>query len=480
MNKQIVYRSLAVAIVALSFTRCKIPAAVKPREEKRTVPASYSGTSETDTSNMATLQWRNYFSDPYLVALIDTALKNNQELNITVQELEIARNEIRARKGEYLPFLGLRGGAGVDKVARYTNIGAMEANTQIKPGKEMPEPLPDYMFSAYASWEIDIWRKLRNAKKAASLRYIASMEGRNFTITNLIAEIADNYYELLALDNQLEIVKRNVEIQSNVLRIVKLQKEAAKVTELAVRRFQAQVLNTQSLQYGIQQRIVETENEINFLLGRFPQHVDRDVAGFERLTPAAVRAGLPVQLLDNRPDIRRAEQELAAAKLDVKVAKARFYPSLGLNAQIGYQAFDPAYLLKTPESLLYSIAGDLAAPIVNRNGIKAAYYSANARQMQAVYNYERTVLNAYIEVANQVSNMKNLDSTYSIKSNQVETLAQSVTISNDLFRSARADYMEVLMTQRDALEARFDLIETKMKQMNATVNIYRALGGGWK
>ncbi len=311
------------------------------------------------------------------------------------------------------------------------------------------------------------------------MRYLSSVEGRNFMVTNLVAEIANSYYELLALDNQLDIVKKNIEIQNDALEIVKRQKEAARVTELAVRRFQAQVLNTQSLQYGIQQSIIETENRINFLIGRFPQAVPRDTTTFSSPLRDDIRAGLPSQLLANRPDIKQAELNLAAAKLDVKVAKARFYPSLGISAGIGLQAFDPTFLVKTPESLIYTLTGDIVAPLVNRNSIKAAYYSANAMQIQAVYNYERTILNAYIEVANQLAKVGNLANSYDLKAQQVQALMESTIIANDLFKSARADYMEVLLTQRDVLESRFELVETKKQQLNALVNIYQALGGGW-
>ncbi len=470
------YQYIGIACLSLSYAACA-PAIVSKTENK-SVPASYGGS--TDTANSATIQWREYFDDPYLKALIDTALKNNQELNITLQEIQIARNEVRVRKGEYLPFLGLKAGGGVDKVARYTNIGAMEATTDIEPGRPMPEPVPDYMFGAFANWELDIWRKLRNAKKAAVSRYLGTAEGKNFVVTNLVAEVANSYYELLALDNRLEIVKKNVEIQGRALEIVKLQKIAARVTELPVRKFEAEVLKTKSLQYDIQQRITETENKINFLLARYPQSIPRTGSGFFDLPPKNIQSGLPAQLLANRPDIRRAEQNLAAAKLDVKIARARFYPSLAISAGIGYRAFNPSYLLNTPESILYTMAGDLAAPLVNRNAIKAAYSSANAAQVQAVYDYERALLNGYMEVANQLAMIDNLGKSYNLKSQQVEALSQSIDISNDLFKSARADYMEVLMTQRDALEARFELVETKLRQMNATVNIYRALGGGWK
>jgi outer membrane protein, multidrug efflux system len=239
-------------------------------------------------------------------------------------------------------------------------------------------------------------------------------------------------------------------------------------------------MRTRSLQFDIQQRIVETENRINFLIGRYPQPIPRNTQDFGTLVPNTIYAGIPAQLLENRPDIKQAELELVAAKLDVKAAKANFYPSLHISAGVGFQAFDPSYLVKTPQSLLYSLAGDLAAPLINRNAIKALYYSANAKQIQAIYHYERTLLNAYIEVANQLSNISNLAASYDLKANQVQALTQSITISNNLFRSARADYMEVLLTQRDALESKFELIETKKQQMNATVNMYRALGGGWK
>lgn len=448
------------------------------KEANKSVPESYA--ESTDSTNTADVKWQDYFTDAHLNALIDTALSNNQELNITMQEIEIARNEARARKGEYMPFLNFGAGAGVDKPARYTSKGANDATTDIKPGMEMPDPLPDYMFGLNATWEVDIWHKLRNARESALRRYAASVEGKNFMVTNLIAEIARSYYELLALDNELDIVNKNIEIQSNALQIVKMQKQAARVTELAVRKFEAEVFHTKSLQYDIQQEIVETENRINFLVGRFPQKIERSSEAFANLIPDTIHSGVPSQLLQNRPDVRQAELELAASKLDVKVAKAKFYPTVGISAGIGYRAFDPQYLIKTPQSLLFSLAGDMAAPLINRAAIKASYYSANAKQIQAIYNYEKTVLNAYIEVSNQLAKINNMEKSYELKSKEVDALTESINISNGLFRSARADYMEVLLTQRDALESKFELIETKQQQMNAFVNMYKALGGGWK
>lgn len=476
MFKQKIYKILGLAIIVATYNACKVPDFAQRNENKNT-PASFN--TSVDSTNTGAVQWRSFFTDPNLVSLIDTALKNNQELNITLQEIEVAKNEIKAKKGELLPTVGYRVGAGLDKVGRYTSSGAGDASTEITPGKGVPEVLPDYAFGLQANWEADIWHKLRNSKKAAVDRYLSTVEGKNFVITNLIAEIANTYYELLAQDNQLEIVKQNIALQSNALELMKIQKQATRVTELAVRKFEAEVLSSKSLEFDIQQDITESENKINYLLGRFPQPIVRDRNAFTLLVPPTIQAGLPAQLLANRPDIKQAEYDLEAAKLDVKVAKAQFYPSLGISASIGYQAFNPSYLLRTPESLIYSLAGDLAGPLINRNAIKAEYLTANAKQLQAVFNYEKTILNGYIEVANQISNISNLQKSYDLKSKQIVALTQSIEISNDLFRAARADYFEVLMTQRDALQSKLELIETKKQQLNAVVNIYHALGGGW-
>lgn len=475
-RNNILIKSTFILGISLLVSSCK-SIWVNEKAVNKSVPSSFQDSK--DSSNSAKIQWKDFFHDPNLNVLIDSALHNNQELNITIQELQIARNEVRVRKGEYLPFVGGATSVGVDKVGRYTSKGSSEANTEIKPGKATPEPLPDFMLGIYASWEVDIWHKLRSAKESAFKRYLASVEGKNFLVTNLVAEISNSYYELLALDNQLEIVKQNIEIQSNALKIVKQEKEATKVTELAVRKFEAEVFHTQSLQFDIQQRIIEVENRINFLVGRFPQPVVRSSQAFSTMIPDSIYSGLPSQLLENRTDIKQAELGLSAAKLDIKVAKASFYPSLNLSSGLGLQAFNPALLVKAPQSMLYSLAGDLVAPLINKNALKANYSSANARQIQAVYTYEKTVLNAYIEVVNQLSKINNLKQSYALKDKQVQALNQSITISTNLFKSAKADYMEVLLTQRDALESKFDLIETKMQQMNAMVNVYRALGGGW-
>lgn len=482
---RLLHGSLPVALVCtLALSGC-VPDLNQPeaRDARTATPESFgpaadeaatAGGEEAAARSTALVDWKAYFTDPHLQALIGTALDNNQELNIRIQEIMIAQSEIMARQGEYLPKVGVGVGAGLEKVGSWTSQGKSDEADGV------PELLQNYRFGFDASWEVDIWKKLRNAAQAARYRYLASIEGRNFMLTQLVAEIANSYFELLAFDNQLEVLKKNIEIQTDALKVVRLQKEAARVTQLAVQRFEAEVLKNRSRQFVLEQKIIEAENRINFLVGRFPQPVARDASTFTAPLPNIVQAGVPSQLLDNRPDVRQAALQLEAAKLDVSVAKARFYPSLSIEAGVGYEAFNLKHLITTPESTFFGLAGGLVAPLLNRQGIKADYFAANAAQMQAVLNYERAILHAFTDVANQLAMIKNLQQSYTLEAQQVETLGQAIEVSNTLFQSARADYMEVLLTRRDSLDAQMDLIETRAKQRHALVNVYQALGGGWR
>lgn len=456
---------------------CKVPMTVESPAIK-SIPKQYADV--LDTTDIGNIQWRNYFSDPYLVDLIDTAIQNNPELYITLQDIEIARNKIMMKDGQLLPLVSVGGGLGLEKVGRYTSSGAGDASTEITPGKKVPDNLTDINMGLAASWEADIWGKLHNAKKTAFTEYLASKEGKNFVLTNLVSEIANNYYELLALDNELEIIRQSIRLQQNQLEIVKVQKQASVVSELAVKQFEAQLLSSQGLEYETLQKITETENNINFLLGRYPVRIQRNPASLDSLFPPQVQSGIPSQLLRNRPDIRQAELELTAAKLDIKTAQLEFLPSLGIGGRLGLQSFSPAYIYKIPESLLYSLVGDLTGPIVNRKVLMAEFKNANARQIQALYNYQKTILNGFREVSNEFSNIDNLSKMYSLKFTESEVQNQSIDIANDLFKSARANYLEVLTAQREALETKLELVEIKKVQLNNVVGLYRALGGGWK
>ncbi|WP_427551642.1 TolC family protein [Methylomonas sp. MS20] len=469
---------LVTALAMAVLQACGIPDMTKKTADTQLPEQFKPGVNEQTSA--ATVKWQDFFDDPQLRGLIDTAVANNKEINIMAQRISIAENEIQARKGEYMPFVKLGASAGGDKTAQYTRNGAVEDSLNIAKGQPFPAFLGDYKFGLFSTWEIDIWKKLRNATQVAVYDYMASGEGRNFLVTNLVAEVAHAYYELIALDNQLENLRQNIAIQQNGLQVVRQLQTFARTTTLAVKRYEAEVAKNQARKYEIEQQITVVENRINTLLGRTPQPIARTSAGFMDIKPKALSAGLPSELLQNRPDIRKAELELKAADLNIDVARANFYPSFGIKAGIGFQAFALKYLINTPESLAAMVAGELVAPLVNKNAITAEYKNANAKQVQAAYEYEQSIITAYAEVANQISNIDNLDKNYQLKRQQVDSLVKSIEVANQLFISARADYLEVLLTQRDALEAKKELIETKQKQISAMVDLYKALGGGWQ
>ena len=467
-------------LVLLSLQACSVPK-LATRTASVPLPTAFTDSTGRDTvAALAGQSWNELFGDPYLRQLVDSALVNNREVNIALQRIGVARNEIQARRGEYLPSVNIGVAPEVEKVGRYTRNGAIEENLEITEEQYFPKFLPNFQAGLYASWELDVWNKLRNARKVAVFEYLATVEGRNFLVTNLVAEVANSYYELLALDSQLRNLQNTLAIQEDALRVVNLLQQAGRSNSLAVRRFEAEIQKNRSELYSIQQEVAATENRLNFLVGRTPQPVARQSDDFLTLQPAVFQTGVPSQLLTNRPDIRQAELELAAADLNIQVARANFLPNFGIRAGLGYQAFNPRYLLRTPESLMLSLAGDAVAPLVNRNAIQAEYQNAGARQVQAAYEYEQSILRAYQEVSTQLSNIDNLAGTYRLKEEQVASLNQATDISNQLYQSARADYMEVLLTQRDALEARTELIDTKREQLSAVVNLYQALGGGWR
>jgi len=479
-----IYNKRYIAAIALSLVLagCKAPMATVVKDEvKENIPQNFNQQDQGDTNNNSgTTPWRQFFTDPNLVALIETALKNNQELMITLQEIEIAKSGVLAKKGRLTPTVSAGIGAGVKKAGRYTSEGAGDATTEIEPGKEMPDPLGNFEGGLMANWEVDIWKKLRTEKESAVAHYLSTVEGKNFILSNLIEEVADNYYELLALDNQLDIIQQYTKLQQRALEISKIQKEAAAATELAVKKFEAELAKSKASEFTIRQEITEKENEINALCGRFPQPIVRSKGDFMSMIPQTVYTGIPSQLLANRPDIKQAELELKSSKLDVEAARKEFYPSLEISATLGLEAFKPSYLVKLPESMAASLVGELAGPLINKSAIKANFQTADARQIQALYEYDKTILNAYLDVANLMSKVKNIDQYYKLKSEETQALEKSIDIANQLFKNSRADYLEVLLNQRDALDAKMELVEAKQKQLSTVVDIYKSLGGGWK
>lgn len=446
------------------------------REPDTTVPDAYSAGGEASggEAQASIVDWRTFFADPNLAALIDEALEHNQELNIAVQDVLITHNEVLARRGDILPLVSFGADVGVEHVGEHTSQGESDRATGLS------ATLPSYSLGLYASWEVDAWRRLRNLRDAAINRYLASVEGRSFMVTRIVAEIATSYYELMALDRKLELLESTIALQQQSVEMVQLQFQAARATAVAVARFEAELRRYQAQELEIRQRIVETENRIHFLVGRFPRPIERSSAAFLELAPPNVRVGLPGELLTNRPDIRQAELELEATRFDVRAARARYFPSLRLDAGVGYESVSARRLFNTPSSMLFGVLGNIFAPLLNRRAITAAYFTADAQQQRAVLVYEQSILRGYLDVVNRMNLIENRTRGLTLREEQVERLNQSIELSVQLFNAARADYLEVLTARRDALEAQLELIETKEGQLSASVGLYQALGGGWR
>jgi multidrug efflux system outer membrane protein len=484
------YRVVTVLLFTLVFNSCAPTLPVRKTESDlfKEIPKEFpkfqkdgeKGEGKDKNLLKRPTSWQEFFKDEKLKNLINLALKRNLELLAIEQEVKISENEIMEKEGEYIPKLGIGLGIEREKVGEYTSQGVSDANNEYESGKRVPEVLDNKKMGLYSSWEVDIWKKLRNASKSAYYRFLASQEGRRFLTIKTIAEVANSYFELLALDKQLEIVNRYIEVLNQAQELLSLQLQAAKVTALAVKRFEAEVLKNKGLRYELKQRIVETENKLNRLAGRFPQKIERSTVDLIDINFYDFENGVPTDLLENRPDIKRATMLLESRKLDVKVAKARFYPSLSIDAAVGFEGFNSTHLYQSPASLFYNLGANLTAPLLNRKAIKADYFASNNRQIQAIYEYEQTLLNAYSEVINLLSKINNLNQSYAIKEKQVEAMKKSAEISNVLFNAARVDYVEALITQRDSLEAQVEMVEVKKDQLSSYVNLFRALGGGYK
>jgi NodT family efflux transporter outer membrane factor (OMF) lipoprotein len=467
---------MMLSVGIMTFTSC-VPAK-QALPDPAGLPSEFD-VARTSSSSAASLPWNDYYQDANLRGLIEEALTNNQELKIGAQNVNAAGYLIQARTGEFLPFVKVAGAVDQEKVGLYTRNGSVEHQLTIA-GEEFPEPLNNYFGALQVSWELDLWKKLRNERNAARNEFFASQEGQHLLQTSIVAEVAQLYYELIALDAQIGLIEQNIGLQENALKIVKLQKIAGETTELAVKRFEAELAKNKGAIFQVRQQVAISEREMNFLLGRASGTIVRDQSGLETMLDRPTGSGTPTDLIVNRPDVKRAEYELEAAKLDVKAARAAFLPNVGLGGQIGLNAFDPKYLVHTAESMTYALAGDLVGPLVNRKAIRAQFHTASARQIQALVEYEKTLILAYLEVGNQLSAEGNLSQSYTYQKEQVAAVITAVEISNTLFQNARADYMEVLLTQREALEAKTELVETQLSLVQTKVGLYKSLGGGWR
>jgi NodT family efflux transporter outer membrane factor (OMF) lipoprotein len=358
-------------------------------------------------------------------------------------------------------------------------VGNFDTNLSpnIDEKQHIPIPTSDYFLGFRSSWELDIWGKLKDRKRAAYSRFLASQKGRQWLATQIVSQVAAMYYELLALDNQLKIVQRNISLQQSGLEIVEAQMAGGRATALAVRQFKAQVLQTRGAAINIRRSIAATENALNSLLGRFPIEVPRDSSLMSKVVPDRLQTGIPAEVLLRRPDIQEAELELLASKADISAARKALLPSLSLNPYVGLNAFK-APLVFSPASIVGGIAGSLVGPIINRSALKNGVKIANASQASAFYNYQKNIVQGYNEVMTQLQSIDNLKKSYSLKTMQVETLKEAVATANDLYLAGYASYLEVIVAQGSVLNAELEQTDIKKETFDSVINLYRALGGG--
>jgi len=448
-------------------------------------PKTFTQAPLTDTISIGATPWRQFFQDPALVGLIDTALQQNLDLRVAVQRVEVFQAQYLARRGALLPTVSATGTGGLDRYGEYTLNGVGNYDTNFSQNtlgnRRIPGPLvPDLFVGLRSSWEIDIWGKLRSRRKAAYLRVLGSQQGRNLVVTNVVADVARAYYELLTLDNQLATLLRNARFQQEGLRLIRIQKKAGRVTELAVQQFAAQALRTESLAYGTRQRITETEASLNQLLGRYPQPIRRGAAlPSQQGLPTRLGAGLPATALLRRPDVRQAELELRATSAEIDAARAAFLPSLTLTPYVGLNAFRPSLLLN-PGSVVYGALAGLAGPIINRAQYRADFQQAVAGNYEGYYRYQQALQTGFREVVVGLQGLENYRAVADLRAREVAQLQSAVATSNELFVAGYASYLEVITAQRSVLEAELSLADARQEQLLQSVNLYRALGGGWQ
>jgi len=468
-----------ILIIVLMISSCKTKAPTLT--PKPTLPETFA--ESKDTTTVAAIPVSQFFADPYLRQLIDTAIKNNPDILSAFQRIQVAAAGMRYNKAFLLPQVNVAATAGVDKYGDYTMNGVGNHDTNLSPNvdgdQQIPNPTGDYFIGLRSSWEIDLWGKLHSRKEAALNRWLASREAGRLMTTTLISDLATLYYQLLALDNEQKVLTKNIRLQENALEIVKVQKEGGRATELAVQQFQAQLLHTRSLQYTTAQQITETENQLNFLAGRTTQSIHRDSSLPDIALPENLSAGLPSQLLLNRPDIHAAELNLQALNADIRAARAAFFPSPTLSPYLGYNAFKPALLFNSG-SVAYGIIAGMMAPVFNRNAIKADYERTIAEGRIALYDYQRAVLTGFMEVTNSMKGIRNYTDYYRLKQQEAESLNNAVGVANDLYRVGRASYLEVITAQRSVLDAELEVNSAKKSILLHTINLYRSVGGGWR
>lgn len=460
--------STVVLLIGLTLfaTSC---AGIKPQTPEiensnklvRTIDNQPSNTP-ADSSTIADLSWDRFYEDPYLVKLIEQGLENNADLQIAIYRIDQALAYFKKSKGDFYPSLS------ADASAAY--------NGDFKGSKAQQA----YSFGVSASWEIDIWGKIRNAKRGRYAALLAQENSKNAVITQLIANIATAYYQLIALDTQKELVIETIKNRETYYQTVKDLKESAQVNEVAVLQAQAQLYIAQAYIPNIDNAIRITENTICYLLGIVPGPIERDrIHSIGDIVLSSNTACFPSQILRNRPDVLAAEKSVTSYLYDYKSAQAAMYPALTISGNIGtdVSAFNSWF---SASSFIWGAAAGLVQPIFKGRALRTQKETAKLDYEIAISNFKATVLNAGMEVSNALSADKTNTEVAKYQLKQCMVLDKAYEYSIDLLINGYGTYLDVLVAQESAFNAQLSLIGSLQECVNAKIELYRALGGGWK
>ncbi|UTW61440.1 efflux transporter outer membrane subunit [bacterium SCSIO 12741] len=471
--------ALLISLVLLGtfMQTCKVGDNYERPEKELALEDKYRNIEETDSTTLAQLPWRDIFDDPVLVALIDSGLNNNMDLLRAVARINESRAYVKEANSSLLPHIGVDGQA--SRAANSDN-SAIALFLGDETGGVTASNLNNYKVGVgLMSYEIDLWGKLRRSKESALAKMLETEAARQTIQNTVIAEIASNYYDLIRLDQQLQITQANIALRQKTYDLIKLKNDKGVESGLALKQVESVLYNAKAMVPQIEQQIQIRENALNLLVGRYPTTLERGKPLGEQTVRENLPTGIPTQLLVYRPDVVAAEMNLASTNADIGVAKAYFYPSLTISAGLGYESVGVSNLFQTPESIFWNIAAGLTAPIFQGGRNKARLRQAEARMQQAYIDYRYSVMGAVKEVADAVISIEKTEQQYQAKLKEVQARQKAVEYSEALFSRGSASYLEVIEAQRYTLTAELELSDIRKNQLIAIINLYKALGGGW-
>lgn len=430
----------------------------------------YRDQTSTDSTTIATMPWQTVFKDQKLNALIQKGLDQNLNLKNAIENIVQSRATLRQTKLAYYPTL--------DFDANATRNKQSKAALNFPPGININTLTTTYKMGFNTSWEADIWGKLSSSKRAALATYLSTDAAKQAVQTQLISDIANNYFLLLSYDKQLEITQATLESRIKNVEVIKALKEGAIVTGASVVQSEANQHAAEVLIPDLKRSIRETENAINILLGQASGPIERGVLG-EQVIPEKIAIGLPAQLLENRPDVRQAEFNFRTAFETTNLARTYFYPSLTLTASGGLSTLQLKNFFD--QSIFYSIIGGLTQPIFNQGINRERLTNAQSRQVQAFNNFQQSLLVAGQEVSNALYAYEMAVAKEDSREKQIEALVKAVDFTQQLLEySSATNYTDVLTSEQNLLAAQLSGVNDNLQKLQAVVDLYRALGGGWK